>query len=243
MRLNILVQLSENNLRLLIAFLLLLFLGFVIIGYIALLVVKFMKWQGKKIDNEVHDVLITRTVTKAKTFKAYAHKKNWNLFYKESGIALLILIIGGLTLLIRNMICRDFAYNPFNYENGFSSILFLWDWADPDSYVNVFGFTILAKWPPALNGHKPHFSVEAIPSYVFVVCLAVGGIWYFIATQAFFARTIRIYWLARHALDKNLDKFNQNEILQNKLAEAAAFEPAGDDENANKPVEVEPVNK
>ena len=237
----LLIKLSENNLRLLIAFLLLLFLGFVIIGYIALLVVKFMKWQGKKIDNEVHDVLITRTVTKPKTFKAYAHKKNWNLFYKESAIAIIILMVGGLTLLIRNMVMKDFAYNPLNYENGFSSILWLWDFSDPDSYVQVFGITILAKWPPALNGHQPHFVLEAIPSYVFVVCMLVGGIWYLTATQAFFARLIRIYWLARHALDKNLDNFNQNKVLQDELAKAAAFEPAGDEDNG--PVEVEPVNK
>lgn len=237
---NILAGLSENNTRLLIAFLLLLVLGFVILGYISLLVYKLMKWQGKKIDNEVSDVLITRTVTKPKTFLAYAHKKNWRLFYKESAIALIILAVGGLTLLIRNMVMRDFAYNPLNYQDGFSSILFLWDWADPDSYTQVFGITILAKWPPALNGHKPHFAPEAIPAYIFVVCMVVGGIWYLVSCQAFFARLVRVVWLSRHALDKNLDNFNQNQILQDKIAEAAAFEPAGDDPSNNK-VEVEKV--
>lgn len=238
----VLVQLSENTTRIIIAALLLLLFGFIVIGYLALLVVKFMKWQGKKIDNYVNDVLVTRTVTKPKTFLPYAHKKNWRLFYKESGFAILILLIGGATLLIRNMVTKNFAYNPLNYDDGFSTILFLWDWSDPTSYTQVFGFTVLAKWPPALNGHQPHFVVEAIPSYIFVTCTVIGGIWYLIAVQAFFARTIRIYWLARHAFDTNLDTFNQNKIIQEKLAEAAAFQPAGDEKDNNK-IEVETLGK
>ena len=121
--LPIFVSLSENDKRLILAFLLVLILVFVLIGYIGMLITRIMRWQGKKLDNIVADVLTTRVITTKKKFFPYARKKNWRKFFKESWIPILIIIISALVLVIRDIVERDFSYNPFNSnENNIVSL-------------------------------------------------------------------------------------------------------------------------
>ena len=214
-----LISLSENDKRLLIALLLVLILVFVLIGYIGMLITRVMRWQGKMLDNLVADVLYTRVVTTRKHFFAYANKKNWRYFFKQSWIAIVIIAVSFLVLVIRNAIAKDFSYNPFDMEKGFGSLLFLWDFKNPDYYTKIFNITILASWPDLIN--KPHFVAEAWASYIFVPGIIIGGIWYLWAVQSFIARTLRMIRLSRTAFDKNLDNFNQNDAIANRLNNAA----------------------
>ena len=215
---NILVALSENDKRLLIALLLVLILFFVLIGYLGMLITKVMKWQGKRLDNEVADVIVTRVITNRKQFLPYARKKNWRIFFKSAVIPILIILTAFIVLLIRDIIEKDFSYNPFNHKDGFGTVLFLWDFSNPDSYTKVFGLTILAEWPPLLN--EPHVVAEAWCGYVFVPLIIVGGLWYLWVLQSLISRTIRMYKLARIAFDKHLDTFNQTDALSNAINKA-----------------------
>ena len=45
--------------------------------------------------------------------------------------------------------------------------------------------------------------------------MIVGAVWYFVAAQAYLARTIRAHKLARTVFDKSLDNYNQNTPIQN----------------------------
>lgn len=218
-----LLTISENDKRLLIALLLVLILVFVLIGYIGMLITRIMKWQGKMLDNLVADALYTRVVTTRKHFLRYANKKNWRMFYKQSWLAILIIITAVVVLIIRDAIAKDFSYNPFNQTDGFATALFLWDFSNPDYYVSVFGIKVLSQWPPLIS--SPHFVIEAWAGYLFVPGVIIGGLWYLWAVQCFIARTIRMFRLSRTAFDKNLDNFNQNEAIANRLNNAVNGNP------------------
>lgn len=203
---NFLISLSENDKRLILALFLVLILVFVLIGYIGFLITRLMKWQGKKLDTLVADPVVTRVITDKKHFIKYARKKNWRLFFKQSYIAILILVTAALVLVIRDAICRDFAYNVFeHHKTGFGTILFVWDFSG--CFKQQSG-SLLVTWPVLIN--KPHFEVNAIVSYIFVTSLIIGGGWYLIALQSLISRTIRMYQLSTSAFEKTLEGFNQN---------------------------------
>lgn len=204
----ILVQLSENDKRIIIAICLVVILVFVIIGLLGSLIIRTMKWQAKKCDTLVSDVVVNRIISEPKHLRRYARKKNGRYFLKQAWIPILLMTIGAIVLVIHNSVFNNWLYNPFNQTDGFSSLLFLWDFSDADSYTVVFGMKVLAKWPPLMN--EPHFVVDAIYSYIAVPLLIVGAIWYIVAAQAYLARTIRAWKLSKQVFEKSLEGFNQN---------------------------------
>lgn len=211
---NIFISLTENDKRLIVTLLLVVILVFVLIGYIGMIITRVMKWQGKKMDNLVHDVVVTKVITDKKHFIRYGRKKNWRTFFKQAWKPIIIMTVGIIVLLVRNMIYRDFSYNVFDYKKtGFGTLLFLWDFSSKDIYTTVFGIKVLAKWPPLLN--TPHFELEAWASYIFMPCMIVGGGWYLVALQSLIARTIKLYKLSHSVFDKSLDGYNQNNPTNN----------------------------
>lgn len=200
-----LLSLSENDKRLIFAILIILILVIVLIGYIGFLITKIMKWQGKKMDTLVADALVTRVITDKHHFIRYARKKNWRLFFKQAYIGIILMILAAVVLIIRDAVYKDFSYNPFNKDDGFGTLLFIWDFS---VCFRREGLSIILNWPALVN--SPHFVLEAWGGYVFVVLAFIGGIWYFIALQSLIARTLRMYKLFTTAFEKSLDGFNQN---------------------------------
>ena len=225
---NILVSLSENDKRLIFALLLVFILVFVLIGYIGFLITRVMKWQGKKLDHVVADPVVTRVITDKKHFRRYARKKNWRLFFKQSWIGVVILLVGSLVLLFRDIFTHDWAYNVFEYkQTGFGTILFIWDFSK--CITRPEGMGLVLNWPELIN--TPHLEAQAWASYIFVSCLIIGGLWYLIALQALIARTIRMYKLCSSAFDKTLEGFNQNQ--QAATIAAAKYPDNNQNDNSN----------
>ena len=201
---NVFVALSENDKRLIFAVLIVFVLVFVLIGYLGFLVTKIMKAQGKKLDHYVADPVVTRVITDKKHFISYARKKNWRIFFKQAYIPILLMLIGVGFLLLRDGIMSDFAYNPFNKNDGFGTILFLWDF----SVCFTKGSEgLIVKWPLLVN--TPHVVIEAWGGYLFTIFTGVGLIWYLVVLQCLIARTIRLYKLSTTAFEKTLEGFNQ----------------------------------
>ena len=201
-----LIALSENDKRLIFALLIVLILVFVLIGYIGFLITRVMKWQGKKLDSLVADPVMTHVITTKRHFYRYARKKNWRLFFKQAAIGVLIMLTGATVLLIRNLVMKDFAYNVFDHhKTGFGTLLFVWDFS---GCFKRDGISLILNWPVLIN--TPHFSVEAIVSYIFMTSMIVGGIWYLVALQSLVARTIRMYTVSTKVFEKSLEWFNQN---------------------------------
>ena len=220
---NFLIQLNENDKRILIALGILLILLFVIVGYIGLLVERIMKRQAKRAGTMMHDVVAAKVITNEKDFKKFARKKNRRLFIKQSLIPLTILSFAFFIYIIYGAISRNWRVNIFDHKKeGFGTILFLWDFADPSIYITFFGMRIIGNWPPLLN--TPHWEAAAWASYIIVPCLFIGGIWYLVDVQAHIARTFRIKKLAKTVFNPTLDNVGAISPLNN---------PNGDINNQN----------
>ncbi len=210
----LLIQLSETDKRVLFALLIIFILLVVIIAYIGYLINVVMKRQGKRIEHYVSDVVYTRVITDPKHFKQYARKKNWQIFYKRSKWPIFLVAIAGILLLVYEFI-KGFNYNPFSSVDGFGTLLFSWDFGDPDLYQEFFGVKLISKWPALSN--TPHFVAEAWCGYIFVPLFLTGVIWYLGCVQALIARYLHINKLSDSIFSKNLENFNQNAQLYNSL--------------------------
>lgn len=196
---------SESEKR--IAFVILLFLvvALLIVVAIGFLIHKAMRAQAKRIETEVYDVVTLKVVKNKKEFKSYARRKNGRIFVKQIWIPILLISIAAIVLLVRGIIKNNFAYNPLNKNDGFLTVLWLWDFQNPDYYSKFFGIKLLSSWPALIN--EPHLVADAWASYVAVPLTLIGIIWYILAVQAFFARFFRINKLAKSIYNKDLSEF------------------------------------
>lgn len=205
------LKITENDKRVIVALLFVIIILFVVIGLLGSLIVRTMKWQGKKCDTLVSDVVTNRIVTTPHQLRKYASKKNIRYFIKQAWIPIIIIAVGVLTLIIRNAVKKDWSYNPFNINDGFGSLFFVWDFSKIITTPET-GVGITLNWPTLIN--QPHFVPEAIVAYISISCLFVGGAWYLVAAQAYLARTLRAIKLSKKVFEKSLDNFDQNTPLQ-----------------------------
>ena len=184
------IQMSENEKRLIFVILIAFIVVLLIIGAIGYLIQKVMKAQGRRLEHEVYDAVVYGVVTEEKHFKSYARKKNMQIFFKQVWFPIILILIGAIVLVVKGIIDKNFSYNPFNENDGFGTLIYLWDFKDPSNYNDFFGMRLLAKWPDLLN--EPHFVADAWAGYASVPCFILGGIWYIFVVQGFFARLFKI---------------------------------------------------
>lgn len=206
-----LAQLSESDKRLIIVLLLVFVLVFLIVGYLGVLIKKIMTFQGKKMDDLVHDVVVTGVIKDSKKLVRYGIKKNHRKLFKNSWIPVLILLISGLVMLIYCIIYNDWTVNPIGYEDGkgFGTLFFIFDW-DNAPRSDFFGLTLISGWPEVI--HSPTWSWLAWGSYIFVPGTLIGGIWFLIDVQAYIARSYRLFKLSKTVFNKSLENFDASEM-------------------------------
>jgi len=230
--LNLFIALTDRDKRLLFILFLLIIVVIAFLAIIGAIITRVMRWQGKKLDNITHDVVITGVVNNRKEFISYARKKNWRLFFLQSWKPLLIMLIVSLVLIVRNMATNDWGYNLLDYKvTGFNTLFFVWDYGDPSIYHKFFGITLICDWPPIIN--YPHFMIEAWASYVFFFGMMIGGIWYLVSVQRVIARAMRMYKLSYQLFNKSLDNYNTYDALKN------AINPNSVNVNNNEPPKVQ----
>lgn len=231
----IFLQLTETDKRIFFAIFLLVILVFVIIGYIGYLITRIMRRQGERIDDKVHDVVVSRVITDKKAFRKYAHRKNWHMFYKSAQIPIIVLLVSGLCVLIHGIVNSFDGTGLFDPYKGFSTILFLWDFEGTPT-TSVVGITVWSEWPSLYSDiGNPMFVPEAIPSYFAVPGLAIGAIWYLVEVQALIARGLRIRKLSDSVFAKSLEGFNQNQQYVNTMNQQNQNPQGQNIEEQNKP--------
>ena len=208
----ILISLSETDKRIIFAILIVAILVLVLLGYLGYLLVKLMKWQGRKMDTLIHDVVVTKVITNRRHLIRYGRKKNWALFFKQAYIPLIVIAFGFIILLIRNSIYSDFNYNPFSVQNGFGTIF--WTWKLSNEYVGGD----LIKFNIIVLDNQPHFVAEAWAGYISAPCFLIGGLWYLIVVSALMGRTIKLYIRSREVFEKSLDGYNQSGAVNQNIA-------------------------
>ena len=207
---NTLVTLSDNDKRLLFSLLLIVIIIIVLIGLLGYILFRLMKWQGKKIDTLIHDVVVTKVITERKHLLKYGRYKNWALYFKQAYISVLIMLFAFIILIIHNIIYNNWAYNPFSTYDGFGTLFFTWKVSG-----EYYGGSLI-KFAKLVVDNTPHFIDIAWAGYIIGPCLIVGGIWYLIATACLLARTFFLHKRAREVFEKSLDGYRQNETVENK---------------------------
>ncbi len=205
-----LIQLTESDKRIIFVLLAALILLLVLIAYIGYLVTKIMKWQGKKINNHVTDVVVTNVITNEADFKRYAKKKNWWLFYHQARIPALIVVVSVVFYIVVSSIAG--FRNPFDRYTGFGTLLFIWDFSTIIT-VPESGAGMLINWPALVN--TPHLVKEAWVSYIFVPTFIGGGIWYLITVQAFIARYLQINKLSQKIYNEQIEHYVPGQTYNN----------------------------
>lgn len=202
---NILIALSENDKRIVLALILVLFIGVVFIALLGFVLYKLLKWQAGKMDDLVHDVVTTKTITDKKHFIKYARYKNWALFFKQSWIPMIILVVAFAILIIHDSITHNWAWNPFSTYDGFGTIFFTWK---PSG--DYTGGTLI-KFAKLVVDNHPHLIDIAWAGYIFGPCFLVGGTWYVIVVACLLARTVLMYLRSRKLFVKSLADYKPSE--------------------------------
>ena len=199
---EMLIKLTENDKRIIFVLLAVFILILVLIAYIGYLVTIVMKWQGKKINNYVTDVVVNGVITNEKDFKRYAKRKNLLVFYHQARIPALILAAAIVFYIVASSIVG--YQNPFDYHTGFGTLFFIWDFSTIITKPEG-GVGILINWPELIN--SPHIVKEAWVSYVFIPIAFIGGIWYLLTVQAFIARFLQINKLAQKIFTEQIENY------------------------------------
>ena len=197
-----LIQLTESDKRIIFVLLAVFILILVLIAYIGYLITKIMKWQGKKINNHVTEVVVTGVIKTESEFKRYARKKNWWLFYHQARVPALIVLLAIIFYIVVSSIIG--FKNPFDRYTGFATLLFVWDFTTIVT-VPESGAGVLINWPALVN--TPHIVKEAWVSYIFVPAAIGGGLWYLITVQAFIARFLQINKLGQKVFNERIEHF------------------------------------
>lgn len=211
---NLFISLSDKDKRVILIFFLLIIVTIAFIAVCGAIITRVMRWQGLRMDDLTHDVVVTDVIENRKQFYRYARIKNWRLFFLQSWKPLVIILASVLILLLRNAITRDWTYDLFDYKvTGINTLFFILDFQDPSIYHTFFGITLICDWPKTIS--TPHFSIQAWASYLFFGGLTVGGIWYLISVQCVVSRTIRMYKLAQQMYHKSLEGYNKYDQYKN----------------------------
>jgi len=204
--LNVLIKLSENDKRILIALCLLILLIVVIVGYLYLLVRKIMQRQGKQVDKMMYDIMKARVITDAKTFKKVALLKSHRYFFKKTIIPFCIMFVAVFTLLIYGWATKDNGLKY--YAEGWNDLSIKLQWP----VQKFFGINIVCDWPTMVK--KPDFTWDT-GKYLSLVMTLVGGygaIMYLLRVQALIARLLRIRKLRVTYFSKDLNKLAEKQM-------------------------------
>lgn len=204
---NMLISLSDSDKRLIFALLLIVIIIIVLFGLLGYFLFRLLKWQGKKIDTLVHDVVVTKVVTDKKHFIRYGRAKNWNLFFKQAYIPMIIMIVAFIVLFIHNAVTNNWAYNPFSTYDGFGTLFFTWKM--DGSYTG--DSHSLIRFAQLVLDNTPHLTTSAWAGYIFGPLIIVGGLWYLITIGSLLGRTFYLYKRSKEIFEKSLDGYRQNE--------------------------------
>lgn len=210
------IQLSETDRKALIVLLILLVLIILVIGLIGMAVRATMKYQAKRADTMMHDVVKTHVVDSTKSFRRFGMRKNCRSLYRDSLYPFLVAVIGVLIWVFFNIATSQWGENVWDH---FGELFFRFK-TDNSQYppndplwVKVFGMTLLARWPEIVEGY-PRFEVAHIASYIEVTLWLIAIFWYAYCCQAFIARTVRIMRRSRSVYEKSLEGFNANTDIE-----------------------------
>ncbi len=203
MRYYVEFALSENDKRLLFILLIVFLVIFLILGLIGVLIRTISKVFSRRMDYEIHEAVTNRVITTPEQLKKYGRVKNNRLFFKQAIPPFIILVVSLLVYLIYSFATGIWAEDYFGH---FSSLLYTWDWGNPENYADFWGLTLLRRWPELSN--TPTFIAEYWGAYILVPLWLTAGIYYLVIIQAYVARAMMLEKRSHTVFEKSLEDFN-----------------------------------
>ena len=220
-----LVSLSDNDKRLIFSALLIVIILLVVIALLGYLFIRVMKWQSRKMDTLIHDVVVNKVITDRKHLLRYGRSKNWALFFKQAYIPVIIGLVGAIVLIIHNSVNNYWSYNPFSTYDGFGTLF--WTWKSSGNFSGTD--TDLVRFQVIVLDNTPHLVASAWAGYIAGPCFLVAGVWYLIVVSSLLSRTILLYKRSKEIFEKSLDGYRQNETSIN----ADSNKPEDNNVNSN----------
>ncbi len=185
---------------------------FVIFGLIGRLIQIIMEKQGKGVDHDMANLVISKLVDNKKDFKSIATYKSKKRFFKATIPAFIFLLISLILYLIHGFITNNFLESIFDNETGVASLFYKLDWSS-FKYYPPLG----VDWNN-LVWIKPNvFTDLRIFNYFIFLFLLIGVIYYLVCVQAYIARLFRINKLSKTIYSVNLDKIDLQSFYDSKI--------------------------
>ena len=206
------ISLSDTDRRVLVIALIIILIAFLLAALIGIAIRHTMLYQSKRAEAFMHDVAVTHVVATPREFRTLGFKKNNRALFRDSIKPFLVALLGLAIWIIYNIATGNWGENPWAH---FGELFFRFKFdnseypATDPLWVKVFGMTILARWPEAVEGY-PRFEVAHIASYIEVALWIVSIAWYAYSCQAYIARAMRIIRLSNTVYEKSLEGFNAN---------------------------------
>jgi len=194
---------NEGDKRLLIVLLVFSLLFLLIIGLVGILIRFLTNRFSGRMDYEIQAAVRYRVIHTPEQLWKYGLIKNRRRFFKEASIPVLIALFSFFFWLGYSAISGIWSRN---YFGEFGTIFFLWDFGDPDSYVNFWGMTLLAKVPPLIS--SPHLVAEYWVSYILVPLWLIAIGWYVVNIWSYVARLTLLRRRMHTIFEKGLENFN-----------------------------------
>lgn len=185
---------------------------FILFGLIGRLIDIIMKKQGKGVDHDMSNLVLSKVIDNKKDFKNIATYKSRIRFLKASIYPLSILLITFLIWIIYASSINNFHQSIFNRETGIMSLFYELDFSSIE-YYPPFGIA----WDKLIWIKPAPFTDIRIVNYFIFLFLSVGVIWYLVNTQAYVARMFRINKLSKTIYSLNLDNVDLQTFYSNKI--------------------------
>lgn len=225
------MAMSETDKRALIIVAIILVIFLFLLGLIGALIRYIFTKQSEVAETMMYDVVVTNVVTEVKQFKKLANQKSARLLFKQTIFPFLFALLSILSWMISAGIRNDWSPNIFV---EFGDLFFHFDYSAEGVWTKVFGITLLADWPPLIEGY-PRFEVTHIGSYIASIFAIVAMVWYFLSCQAFLARYIMIQNRARTVFSKSLDGVKSGALDPAMFRNKKLFEQNNTQENPQPP--------
>ena len=206
---NLLIQLSESDKRVIIAFCLIFIIVFILVGYLVKLIKYILSKKADFVENSMYDLLDANVIQDKKQFEKISWKKNKIRFYFDARLPILFILLS-LFIIFLYMCIVGFDISFIVKYN--SELKFSLDWSESGQLLLGF-IPVLANWPKVVEVPIFHFdNVAAWLTYIFDLGMIYGLIHFFLCSTFYMARNIRTIKVANEYFKKDLNKLKEAKL-------------------------------
>ncbi len=199
------ITLNETDRRLLIVLLIVMVLFFVLLGLLGMLIRWISLEFAKRMDYELHDVVVYRVIQDPKSLRKYGIIKTNRVLFKQAIAPFIIAFVSLVLYISYSSVTGLWTENHFSH---FSTLFFNFDWSDPTIYGTFWGLTLLTRWPNWIQSAGPMWVWNYWASYLLVPMWITSAVYFAVDIQAFVARLVMLEKRCLTVFSKSLEGYN-----------------------------------